>query len=576
MRSGSLRLRVSRLRGVLIAAVAVVALLVVQALIAVAAVVIADHGAEAAARDTYSYVGDLMTERVFTVLDSASDVVRGTVGEVTRRGMPDQEGLTLALAERLDREPNVGSIFVGWPDGHVLAVAAESSGYSVFTITPLEGEPGMAVIERTELDKGRALVSSESATGAYFLGERAWYDAAILAEDLTWTDPYISARTEDVVVSPVKAIRDGDDVVAVVGADLNLDSLGTLLDNIPIGEDAAAFILTGDRRVVAAPAGSREAVRDALAGGGGIPDAGELGLPSVTPTPGGEGKDAFRVDQDVVILERSLDPATGLDWILHLETDAHNLAPGLASFRAGTVSIAIGSLVLVAIASVFAWRMWRPVRTMRHRASTDALTGLANRYEFPRRLRSIVQSAQAQGDTVMVVALDLDDFKRLNDSEGHGAGDVVLAAVGDAMLGSVRSRDVAARLGGDEFAAVLRIADRGSPVEVARRLRDDVELAIHESLRGAHAVGVTAGFATTHECGYDPDALRSAADEALVTGKRARKGRTYAFGHAAGTGAIPIVVQDDARGDDAQGQEAGDGQEETASAGSLPGTGADR
>lgn len=565
MRIRSLRLRVSRLRGMMIAAVAVVAILVVQAFIAISAVIVADRGAEAAARDTYSYVGDLMTERVATALDSASDVVRGTVSELSRRGMPDRDSLIDALAVRLDREPSVGSIFIGWPSGEVLAVATAHGGFTVYEITPIEGAPGLAHLTLTQLDSEHGETSTTAEDGEYTLGTRPWYDAAIAAPGLSWTDPYISARTQEVVVSPVQALRDGDAIAAVVGADLDLDALGALLDDIPIGEDASAFVLTGDRRVIAAPAGAREQVRELLAETGEVPFAAEVGLPSAAPSPGGDGGsggDAFAVRDTVVTLERSLDPATGLDWILHLETDARDLAPGLARFRTATFTIAAGSLVLVAIASIFAWRMWRPVRTMRHRASTDALTGLANRYEFPRRLRSVVASAQAQDDVVMVVALDLDNFKHLNDAEGHDAGDVVLAAVGDAMLASLRTRDVAARLGGDEFAAVLRLSERGSPVEVARRLRDDVETAIHEALRSAATVSATAGFATTVECGYDPRALASAADEALVTGKRARKGRTYAFGHVApATGPIPIV-----RGDDAWGTESDD-----APAGSLPG-----
>ncbi|MDN4477076.1 diguanylate cyclase [Demequina sp. SYSU T00039] len=562
MRIRKLRLRVSRLRGMLVAAVAVVAILVVQALIAVTAVVVADRGAEAAARDTYSYVGDLMTERVATALDSASDVVRGTVSELDRRGVPDTADLIGALADRLDREPGVGSIFIGWPSGEVLAVATADAGYTVYEITPIDGDPGRAHVERSELGPDHAITAIDAEDGAYDLDTRPWYDAAVDGAGLTWTDPYISVRTGELVVSPVQALSGDGGSILVVGADLDPDSLGALLDDIPIGEDAGAFILTGDRRVIAAPAGSRDLVRDVLSETGEVPLAGEIGLPSTAPTPGGDGGDVFATRDTVVTLERSLDPATGLDWILHLETDARDLAPGLASFRTATFTIAAVSLALVAVASILAWQMWRPVRTMRHRASTDALTGLANRYEFPRRLRGIVASARTQGDTVMVVALDLDDFKRLNDAEGHDAGDVVLAAVGDAMLASLRTRDVAARLGGDEFAAVLRLAERGSPVEVARRLRDDVEIAIHESLRAAGVVGVTAGFATTAECGYDPDALVSAADEALVTGKRAHKGRTYAFGHVAGTtGQVPVVRVDDAAG----------GEDGRAPAGSLPG-----
>ncbi len=562
------RIRMSRSRGVLIAGAIVVCILVVEMVTSIAGAVIADRGTDEAARDTYSYVGDLMSVRVATMADSASDVVRGTVAEIQRAGeLEGEDALLPGLADRLERETAVGSIFVGRPDGTMMLLARSSARYTRLDVAPVAGRDGQATFTRTEYDSSLRELSTSRTTGAYSVTSRPWYRLAVGSSDLRWTDPYISARTGEIVVAPTEAVRLAGEVVAVVGADLDLDQLGTLLDDIPIGEDAHAFILSGDGRVVAAPQGSRAAIRALAEESGDVPDATRIGLPTAAPQVGAGDGDVFRTDGDVVILSRRLDPSTGLDWVLHLEADAADLAPGLHRFKSAALAIAALSIVMVAIAAGFALRIWRPIRAMGHRASTDALTGLANRYEFARRAREAVRASEETGGLTMLVALDLDHFKSLNDTGGHEAGDRVLAAVGEALLASVRQRDVAARLGGDEFVAVVTLGERGSPFDVATRLRDHVEGAIHALSTDARVVGVTAGYATTLECGHDLRAMERMADEALIAGKRERKGGTYGpvggpHGPARRPGAAPVTVE-------APTEEVGTGV--PAAAGSLPG-----
>ena len=85
----------------------------------------------------------------------------------------------------------------------------------------------------------------------------------------------------------------------------------------------------------------------------------------------------------------------------------------------------------------------------KHEAALDPLTGIANRRHFEQTLREALQSAQRE---VVVAMLDIDDFKTVNDTGGHAAGDAVLQAVAQTLKASVRKHDLVARLGGDEFA----------------------------------------------------------------------------------------------------------------------------
>src|SRR5687767_3950953 len=89
---------------------------------------------------------------------------------------------------------------------------------------------------------------------------------------------------------------------------------------------------------------------------------------------------------------------------------------------------------------------------LEHQAKTDALTGLFNHRTFHERLRQEVMRASAEHETVALVMLDMDDFKKVNDVYGHGVGDQLLLQVADVLRASVRASDVVSRIGGEEFA----------------------------------------------------------------------------------------------------------------------------
>src|SRR5215831_1801465 len=93
--------------------------------------------------------------------------------------------------------------------------------------------------------------------------------------------------------------------------------------------------------------------------------------------------------------------------------------------------------------------------SLAHKALRDELTGLANRAAFVDQLSNAVERARRQGTTIGVLCLDLDRFKVVNDSLGHGGGDALLIEVASRILTVLRSNDVVARLGGDEFTVLL-------------------------------------------------------------------------------------------------------------------------
>lgn len=108
-------------------------------------------------------------------------------------------------------------------------------------------------------------------------------------------------------------------------------------------------------------------------------------------------------------------------------------------------------------------------------SSRDALTGLANRRSFELALDREVDRVARTGEAALVLMLDIDHFKRVNDTWGHGVGDLVIQAVARALADNVRPMDLVARLGGEEFAAILPNCAPAFAEVVAERLRSTVE-----------------------------------------------------------------------------------------------------
>ena len=159
-----------------------------------------------------------------------------------------------------------------------------------------------------------------------------------------------------------------------------------------------------------------------------------------------------------------------------------------------------------------------------HASQHDALTGLPNRRVFARRLEHALKRAREGGGRIAMLVIDLDDFKRINDTLGHAAGDALLHSVAQRLQQGIRAGDTLARLGGDEFAAILPdVADRAAAQARADRLARAFEAGTQ--FQGHHlSVGASIGLALYPEDGTDETRLYAAADRAMYACKLA--GRT--------------------------------------------------
>ena len=151
-------------------------------------------------------------------------------------------------------------------------------------------------------------------------------------------------------------------------------------------------------------------------------------------------------------------------------------------------------------------------------AIQDPVTGLLGRAVFESRLRNEMQRHERYGNRVSLLMLDLDDFKRLNDTLGHRRGDSVLEHVGQIIKSEVRDVDIACRYGGEELAVILPQTDLQEALLIGERIRSRVEQDLQDP-----GVTLSAGVASCPEHASSVEALIEAADQALYQAKHAGK-----------------------------------------------------
>ena len=166
---------------------------------------------------------------------------------------------------------------------------------------------------------------------------------------------------------------------------------------------------------------------------------------------------------------------------------------------------------------------------IQRQAVTDELTGLFNHRRFQEVMAAEVERTRRFGQELGLIMLDMDDFKRVNDTYGHLQGDFVLREVARVLRESSREIDEPARYGGEEMAVALPQTGLQGAFEFAERVRQRIEVLQLPLLDGDGTLRVTASFGAAslpHSAKVDKDALISAADAALYRAKRSGKNRT--------------------------------------------------
>jgi diguanylate cyclase (GGDEF)-like protein len=175
--------------------------------------------------------------------------------------------------------------------------------------------------------------------------------------------------------------------------------------------------------------------------------------------------------------------------------------------------------------------------TLERRSLEDPVTRVGNRRHWDGRLADEVARAKSSRMPLSLMLLDLDELKKLNDVHGHGCGDGALKLVGEVLLATCRSRDVAARFGGDEFALLLPRTRVSEAKVVAERIRAEIARRAPREIAPTVSIGIAdldAATEATHAALFD------AADRALYTAKRLGRNRVHVCEPAVISGVIRL------------------------------------
>ena len=163
----------------------------------------------------------------------------------------------------------------------------------------------------------------------------------------------------------------------------------------------------------------------------------------------------------------------------------------------------------------------RLTEQLKYQASYDDLTGLLNRRSFEAELKLACEEDKSGNTLSYLMYMDLDQFKVVNDTSGHAAGDQLLRNVGDMLLGIVRANDVVSRLGGDEFGIILRACPTEVAIRIAEKIRESIENLRFPWGSEIYRIGISIGGVPIDPGMEDATELQQLADAACYAAKEA-------------------------------------------------------
>lgn len=475
------------------------------------------------------------------------------------------------LATSVHRELN-NYAYYGDEQGHFFGLWRDSDSQAQLRLR-LRGD-GPRSLYRFEGIHG-ALGAAEPEERIFEPRERPWYRAARSATTETWTSIYIDFRSHELVATRARRVPDEQGRVrGVVATDVSLQQLTDFVRQLPISRNGFAFVVEPDGNLIATSRG--EHIRRAADGSHerlNAADSPDTLLAAVHHEVGAlmrneaaDGSTRARKiqgpdGQAVQVAYARIRDTAGLDWVIAVavprsdflkevtdnvyQTVLLGLLAAVAVVGVGLLSLSVVGRDLRKLAQ--AARMAgdgdfdAPIRirrhdeigdlaesfaVMQHKLSTDRLTGLASREAMMRRIEDRMVRQRRGGDArpFVLLFLDVDGFKAVNDRHGHDAGDQVLRELAQRMRAALREGDLVARWAGDEFLILLDAVDRPA---VAERVVEKLRAAFAEPIASIptelpEVIGVSIGMAIYPDDGTDMSSLVQHADRAMYRDKPAR------------------------------------------------------
>jgi len=492
------------------------------------------------ARATLLTAAETVTERTLRFLKTSENTLQ-SVGAMLTLGaldLTDEAALEQLFLAHLKGDERLGAVYIGRADGSFLSVSRQPDGmFRTERIRRTEsGVTTVLTFGEDRYGRQRRVIAGDD---GYDPRTSPWYGQARVASGIGWTDPYLFFSSERPGISAAVAIRDTRGAkVGVLGLDIDLHTLSGFIGRLPGAGSGTAVLLDHERHVIGS---SRSRWLPRARHHGELPLLGEVSegplaaLASVlrSESEGSSAPLARRVDVageehlGLLVPFRTRGVASHWSLLLQIPVDDYNgaLVHHLTE-RSWWLLGALLTLSLLAMGTILG--VTAPVSRIHRDATVDRLTGVFVRAEFERRLVRMAKERRATtiDGRLVVAALDLDGFKAVNDTFGHGAGDEVLAEFARRLRERLRSGDLIGRAGGDEFLLALQLPVSADVRATLERIREAGVGKPVEGRGGRYRIGATVGVAVRRS-DEGIDELVRQADRALIEGKAFEKNRVY-------------------------------------------------
>jgi diguanylate cyclase (GGDEF)-like protein len=451
------------------------------------------------------------SERVSRHLTGPVRLRNTLVNYVPQIGVNDDTAIEKLFVACLETSPEVSGVLLGRKDGSFLFASRTADGVFVKRITV--GPEGRKATRTERWGDGKTINLPDD---TYDPRSRPWYQLASVNGVSAWTDVYEFATSKLPGITTAEVAPDRATGV-VIGVDVELDLVENYLMQMKVGETGVAFVLDKE----------------------GVPVGQAASNPLVQAISARHrtGNPDFRQSVDGKNVVAAFVPVVDSPgWTVGVVAPEREFLHDQSSLRRQLFG-AFGVLALVSLALGFAvTRIMRSrVDELAKSATVDSLTGLLNRGKTMDLAQRRLTRQRRDGVPTFLCMFDVDRFKSINDTYGHGEGDVVLQTVANRLVDALRPDDLVGRYGGEEFVVVL---DRITDSVEARALMERVRVAVSETpVRvGDAVVSVTLSGGLAMHLPTSPnrhhnvdvreiDALAMDADEALYVAKNDGRNR---------------------------------------------------
>ncbi len=433
-----------------------------------------------------------------------------TISDTLSRGVIDvenEQAIEQYFLTQLQQHPELSGIYISSIDGDFHFVSRDNNvADSVYRTKKITSRNSAKVSRLHWRDKSLQVIERQvNQNDSYNPLSRPWYKQAVKNNELIWTDPYVFFSSKKLGITIASPFYDEQqEIIGVLGIDIELSSLSDFLATLNIGQSGSAFIIDMSGKFVATSttsSGSLSGQEDGVVlENDDIRSAAVSRFTSHSVDKPRQQSAAFTKNGvDYLAAFLPLDLGYGsLEWVLVTYAEENDFLQQIRHTE--KLNILIGLFILMLsmfIGWILATRAWKPVADWHERAITDQLTGVFNRHHVYNMGPRLYERAKTKLDEPLsLVVVDIDFFKRVNDSYGHNVGDEVISGLAWRFQHELRPQDIIARYGGEEFLLFLPNTDNATAVTILERMQKSIKLAPIRTAVGVIDITVSAGLCT--------------------------------------------------------------------------------